>query len=302
MAVPRLLSDWTLAAIEELVDDDYHEDDAFDFKEALDIRAVGHIERILKAACSLANTKGGFLVFGVAETGSGRSRVVGIPDSRENAKHVTDKFKGAEPSLRFDILNPPIRLSIGKVVFVVEVLPAGRGPHRGPRNQFWRRSQGTAVEMTYGEIENAFVNYSERRSRLHLVYVSLVDNWLRFEQIRATRDSDSFLSTYVPDMSQIRQHLGDVNSLCPEAVRPLMELLQIADLITFRLSAMTPTMNMPLSNKRQMTADHNRVIAEIIDGAQSTFEQALTTLQARFGFESVAIGPDTRVPPLPVPA
>ena len=87
--------------MKQLVVDGYHEDDRLDFKEMLHDPDPRHNDRILSAACAFANTRGGYLVFGVRDAGDGLDRIVGIPASQENAKHIHDKLKHAEPSLDF---------------------------------------------------------------------------------------------------------------------------------------------------------------------------------------------------------
>ena len=97
-------------------------------------------------ACSLANTRGSFLVFGVSERGQGVDRVTGIPRSTENQKELADKLQRSEPPLRFEVLNPQIRVDDLHVLLVVEVAEGSSGPHwyrgRNGAREFWKRSEG----------------------------------------------------------------------------------------------------------------------------------------------------------------
>ena len=151
--------------------------------------------------------------------------------------------------------------------------------------------------MTY-EIENGFTNYAEKRARVQLVFLSLVDNWIRFKELASRESLDSQVSAYVPDMSQIRQHLGDVNALCPEAVTPLLHILQVSDVITFRTSALMPALSAPLTNRNQLMGEYNRAVTENVRNAQKDFAQALDLLQAKFQFGSVSTGYGP-IPPVP---
>ena len=255
----------------------------------------------MKSATSLANTRGGFLIFGVSEKGVGRERIVGIPRSRENQKHFSDKVQRAEPPVEFTVLNPQVPVDDTRAVLVVEIHKARRGPHwyRSARGvgEFWKRSEGTVRVMTYSEIEEAFTNYSERVAMLHVIFVSLADNWLRLKEMSQHQGSDTAISPVVTDMSQIRQHLGVLNSLCPEATGSIFQILRICDSLTTSLQVMLPVVNIGLTGKAALTREHNRTMAYGAERAQPHFETVLTLLQDRFGFESVNAG-DNRIPPV----
>ena len=201
MAVPRSLDGWTLPVIKDLVDTRTGEDDTFDFKEVLKPSKPDTAEfnvRLVATACSFANTAGGFLLFGVKANVTDGERVVGIPKSEENAKVFSEKVHRAEPSLNFDTKS--IEVDDDRVVFVVEIRPAARGPHWDTSCLFWKRSQGRKAEMTHQEVQQAFINYSERVARLHLVFISLVENWIRLQNIAQHAESDEVtLATVGPD-------------------------------------------------------------------------------------------------------
>lgn len=171
-------------------------------------------------------------MFGVRD--SGDERLIGIPRSPENQKHLTDKLSHAEPALDFEVRNPQPLVDEERVLLIAEIRVARRGPHsyvteRGAR-EFWRRGEGTAVRMTYPEIQGAFTNYAERLTRVNLVFLSLADNWARLREVGGRPMIDWEIAPNAPDMSQVRQHLVDINSLCPDAMLDLFAILQISDL------------------------------------------------------------------------
>ncbi len=301
MPVPRSLNQWDLDAVRQLVANGYHEDDSFDFKAVLTSRDSNHADVIRKAACSFANGRGGFLVFGVAEQGDGEDRIVGIPDSRENAKYVSDKLLNAEPSLDFAVGNPPIHLEVGKSVILVVEIPRGRrGPHRDKDGQFWIRSAGTARRMTYVEIQQAFANYDERVRRVHLVFLSLADNWFRLSEMAKCEQLSKASPALVPDSSQLRQHLSEVNLICPEATQPILTILQMLDVISFHCSIQLGLANSALPEKHLQLRAGNRAIADAVTMVKPAFEEAMGYLMSRFGFQPVHVSGED-IPPIKLP-
>ena len=66
-------------------------------------------------------------------------------------------------------------------------------------------------------------------AKVHLVFVSLVRQLDPDASIASYDDVEIASSRLPPDMSQVRQHLAEVDALCPEATEPLFRVLQIAD-------------------------------------------------------------------------
>ncbi len=75
------------------------------------------------------------MVFGVSEGAGDARRIVGIPRSTENQKHLADKLQKAEPALRFEVQNPQTPIDDERVLLVAEILrkrQAGRDRNLRP--------------------------------------------------------------------------------------------------------------------------------------------------------------------------
>lgn len=174
-SAPGRFEDWTYESIADLVKAGQGESDTFDFKAAL----AG--DGLSKAVCSFANSRGGFLIFGVAGRG-GQWTIEGLPANREFAAEFTRQLK-AEPEVPW---RGPRAIAIPgneRVLYVLEVPASARRPHV-PRatgastlQAFWRRGNGTAVAMTLEEIRDQMLGTDARRVSLHLLAVELHDAW-----------------------------------------------------------------------------------------------------------------------------
>jgi predicted HTH transcriptional regulator len=118
MSVPDKLADWTLAAITDLVESGYSESDRFDFKEKINEGDRKSAERLRSVCCAFANASGGFLVFGVADAGAARERIVGLPRSTEYGAALADATRMIEPALVLHVQNPHLALPNSNVLVV----------------------------------------------------------------------------------------------------------------------------------------------------------------------------------------
>lgn len=160
---PESLADWTLAAIRAVAASGMSENDRFEFKGELPEKAS-----LRALAAAFANTRGGFVIFGV----SNRGEVLGIANS-ELPRDVGNKLgAGLTPTVEF-AFGPPLPVADGRIVQVCHVPPSSRGPHAvlvDERHCFLKRSPaGSNIPMTYEEIRFAFAGGAEVRTAVRLV-------------------------------------------------------------------------------------------------------------------------------------
>jgi predicted HTH transcriptional regulator len=161
--MPTHLEHWTLHAIQELASSGIAENDIFDFKGGLQ-----DPEGERKTVASFANTRGGFVIFGVRD-----DRVVSGVDNVELPRDFGGKLRdGLTPSVDYRF-GPALKTADGRHVFVVEVPMSRRGPHAVLLKGAWafvkRTAGGNNEPMSYEEIRAAFVNSEQRRARLALL-------------------------------------------------------------------------------------------------------------------------------------
>lgn len=141
--------------------------------------------------------------------------------------------------------------------------------------------------MTYAEIQNSFTNYAERATRLHLVYLSLADNCARLKDMAGYSGFRGRISNQVPDVTQVRQHLAEINALCPAAVESIFRILQTSDSISAALASYLPSVSLPLSNHEALALSHNQMVSGLAQSVRPSYERALELLQTQFGFDPV---------------
>jgi predicted HTH transcriptional regulator len=177
MEVPTAVEGWTFEVIERLVGQGYLETDFYDFKAELKGKDPGHMRRLTNTACAFANTKGGFLVFGVKDLDSAdkAGRIEGILGDSDLAKEFGDKIRMASPSILFEFSNPPIPIKNSKkVLFVVQIPTSPNRPHVTPEGLFYYRTNEGKKLMSYEQVRDGFLRYEERRTKIKLLLIELV--------------------------------------------------------------------------------------------------------------------------------
>lgn len=171
--IPESLDDWDHSTIQTLVESGRPENDRLDFKADLPDAST-----LTKVCASFANTRGGFLVFGVEDEGDAWS-ITGLKGDKEFPHEFGQKLR-ASPSI--DYPEPkPIRLEdSGRFLYVVKVPRSQRRPHvhdKDGERVFWKRSHGGSEEMTLEEIRGQMRGHEEMRTHLKRLIVEL-DNAL----------------------------------------------------------------------------------------------------------------------------
>jgi hypothetical protein len=166
--LPARLEDWTLATIETIAASGIMENDVYEFK--ANLQPPEHQQRTLAA---FANTRGGYLVFGVNDSDR---RIVGVKNPELIRDFGTRINRNIEPAPSYTFA-PRITLSDGSFVYVVEIEPSPRGPialHVDQRLFFLKRTAaGNNESMTYEEIRLAFQNEAARRKKIHMLIIEL---------------------------------------------------------------------------------------------------------------------------------
>ena len=231
------------------------------------------------------------MVFGVRDAGTAVSpeeRIVGIRNTAEFARLFRDQMSNIEPTLDFTPQNPPIEVPrTGKVILVVHVPPGNRGPHMTGERAFYKRTNGGNELMTYSAIETAFVRYEERIAKVKLLYLTLIDLWIRAEGTMSYQDESSQYSLVIPDPQTIMPILSDTYGLLsPLQDLPvlLIEIRQAADVLSTAMRLFHQQELLPMSGRRARTLAHNKETTERAKGLQKQLDRALDILEGEFGF------------------
>ncbi|MCD4656643.1 MAG: ATP-binding protein [Planctomycetes bacterium] len=171
--IPTKLDDWTYEVIRELAENYGIETDTFDFK--LDLPDSFNLT---KTCCSFANTKGGFVIIGVGQR-NGKFEIKGIVKNSEIARDFGHKIK-SNPTIYY---SAPLPIEIPnekeKLIYVFEIPLSPERPHivdSSDKRTFYKRTNTGCEQMTYEEIRMSFLNYQERRRKINLLFLEMVNN------------------------------------------------------------------------------------------------------------------------------
>lgn len=173
------IDQWTLETVLTVVREKEYEPGQFEYKEFLQPREGNprqkndHRDSIRKTVCGMANTSGGYILFGVIDrkrepSVDCKDRIVGISLEHEPLKEFGDLIQCISPDIPFQASTSPIRLeqSKNRGVFVVQVYKSLTRPHMFD-HKFWKRAEaGSTIPMDVTEIREQMLNTEERIRRL----------------------------------------------------------------------------------------------------------------------------------------
>ncbi len=295
MGIPDRLEDWTYEVVKELAGLGQTETDRHDFKFNLPDG-----DTLTKECCSFANSKGGFIVIGVKESGN-RFVVEGIDPDSEIAMKFGHKVR-ADPTIPFP---SPRLLSIPKSQKVLYVFHIPRSPERlhipSPQDKriFWKRTNTGCEQMTLEEIRAEFMHYEERREKLKLLFIELVTNKDQLLKITGVKPGQTTLITL--DSSVLDRLLVDLYSIIQDDSQLVKTLLELREHIRI-CKAKTQILHTQLAlsygggTKAHMAQEHRDFIKVEAGYMVPRIERALATLQERFGLRDpfdTSITPET---------
>jgi hypothetical protein len=179
MDLPRELALWDLAFVRRLVDSADYEPGWFDFK-AVMTGPGSIVDSVRRVACAMANTDGGFLVFGVKDRAARKADedpLVGLPISAKAdlRKEFGDLAQAIRRPIRFDCSPKaiPVESDGSRGLFIVQIPRSLMSPHEVD-GKFWRRGdQGACKAMEFYEVRDQMMVTEERFSKLTLLRIQL---------------------------------------------------------------------------------------------------------------------------------
>lgn len=271
LLIPTRLNEWNYEVIKKLVDQNTFETDTFDFKYKFKLPEPGHHENLVNTACALANTRGGFIVFGVQRKDNGLHEIEGI-DKRDNiAMEFGQQLNNVNPAINFIPQNPAIEIpGTGKVLPVFHIPKSEKRPHANETNQFYYRTNKGNEHMNYEQIREAFLRYEEQRHNLRLLYLELGYNKNIAQEIKSvgSKASGDFYSELYFEFEIVVRLLPEIYPFIQndeEFIKTLFELRSLLSTANSRIRMLHSFIPLPLSNKRDLIGGHNAWIVPKID-------------------------------------
>lgn len=184
LVIPEDMEIWTFELVEQIVREREYEPGSFDYKAILNPPRTGDGSdlnvRLRKTVCSMANSDGGFILFGIKDrdqpVSAPEERIIGIPGG-DHRKQFGEKLGQIKPDLHFETIPRPIPLPADSTrhIFVAYIPQSLRRPHMVmPEGAFYRRGDGGhAVVMDYYEVREQMTYTEGRLSKVRLFRLQL---------------------------------------------------------------------------------------------------------------------------------
>jgi len=255
----------------------------FDYKSVL--KATGpnageHLRSVQRTACSLANSSGGFILFGVQDrrvtVPDPRDRIVGIPLDGDLRKEFGDKMKGLQPDIHFDASPKPIALpeNPARGVFVVRIPLSPNRPHMVWRaGVFYKRSEGgSAAQMDVYEIRDQMLFTEELQRKLTLLRLEIDEYLLIAHEIR--RHQPRPFETYLRfDTSALKTLVADVTPLLPEDLKQWQLLLSLPSVAAAANRVLDEAHQAKMSGQMERDPRMVGTYGHAVDSAVQQFEE-----------------------------
>jgi hypothetical protein len=289
--IPRSLNEWTLDSLKRLLDSRSLEAESFDYKSMIPHPNDNDGKRRLRDACAaFANSAGGFLVFGVADDArlSTDQRLAGIASGIDFPVQFGNFPSQSNPTVRWEFLNPPLRLPCGNLVHVVWFPKSWNSPHSVGKPEegllFPKRTNKGTEYMSYEEVRMHFLTYYEKRLRLQLLdaeLLALQDSAKRACIVEAEK-IDSTYSLITFEMGTIETVVADTYTLTAghtEFLATLKELRQAVVVANNKARIFFSTATLAFSDKAKMIREHNGFMAGACGRIEELAQRARVLLQ-----------------------
>src|SRR5713101_1250097 len=226
MNFPTDINQWDYSTIYTLVTQRDYEPGTYDFKEVLS--GTGNEESrkklnesICKAICALANTDGGYLIFGVKDPKQWSNlpeneRIVGIPRSSEYVKEFGDKLSSIQrkvycvyPDRLIEIPEPD---KSDRGIFVVHIPLSPLRPHIFNGAFYKRADTGSTESMNWHEVRDQMLYTEGRLQQVRLLRLKIAQiKMLREMKLASGFEWERVLARSSPyDTSSFEIVLADV--------------------------------------------------------------------------------------------
>lgn len=292
--IPRTLQEWTLDTINGLVQKRVFESETFDFKEMLPhSNDRGAKTRLRKLCAALANSEGGFIIFGVADKESlASNRLIGVDADLDFPEHFGAFARQCTPSVYWEFRNPPIRLLNGRLIHIVHIPRSWNAPHAvSDGNSAWhfmKRTNKGNEAMSIEEIRATFMGFYEKRLKLQLLRAEITT---LHELAGAGYIADPALrhkahSMVSFDVSVIESILSDSFTIlvhCATLLESLSAIRMQTRVANNAIHSFLSTVAIKLTNSEELNKDHNDYLEHVCGSIQHHCKKAIEELDTILG-------------------
>lgn len=295
MNIPLDLNKWDYSTIYNLVAEHDAEPGLYDFKEVLNGRGTEKnqaqvLESIRKTACSLANSDGGYIIFGVKDkarnpTLSVDQLIVGIPNSPENLKTLGNKLVAIQPNIscvhRDTLIDLPGNNNTAGI-FVVYVPLSPRRPHMFQGIFYKRLNTGSAEPMDRYEVRDQMLYTEGRLQKVRLLRLKIAQfNMLRSMQVGygIMYEWQEELAKHLRyDTSEFEALVADICDMIPNQTKLLQKLLDLSKTAVILNAALNPTNHFSRNNRSIVLGEEGNLLADLCEKCEKQLTEIFDPL------------------------
>jgi hypothetical protein len=267
--VPKMINDWTITSVIDLLRKGYYESEEFDFKEMLPSK---HDEkgkfRLSRTCCAFANSSGGFLVFGIKNDNalSLHDRLIGVESSLDFPEHFGVYPKKCTPSVDWTFKNPPIALENGRLIHVIHIPKSWNSPHciGHPENGFFfmKRTNKGDEAMSLEEVRLHFLGFYEKSVKLQLLKAEVESiKQIATNMILSEEDLETKYSIAKFSLNILESVLSDVYTIIAnesDLLTALLKLRTLCRVLNNKISLFHNRASFPPTNINEIMKNHNQ--------------------------------------------
>ncbi len=246
MKLPTDLNEWNYDTIYALVTQHDAEPGAYDFKGILNGTGSSTEkeklnESIRHTVCSMANTDGGYIIFGVKDATrhphlTPEQLIAGIPKSPEYLKQFGDKIASIQRSVPCiypdTLIDLPDKSECGILVVYVPLSPLR--PHMLNGIFYRRANTGKAEQMNWHEVRDQMLYTEGRLQKVRLLRLKIAQfKMLREMQLKSGYEWENELAQYLRyEITEFESLIADICDLIPPQSNLLQKLLDLSKTAT----------------------------------------------------------------------
>ena len=284
--IPTILNDWNYDIIEKLVDNNITESDLHDFKANLPQSDV-----LPKIVCSFANSKGGFILFGIKEK-SNSFCIKGMERDKEIAKKFGDLIKRIEPSIYFESPKDIEIPNSNKVIYVFYIPLSPERPHityNDNTRLFYKRTNSGCELMSYNEIKVEFQRLEERREKIKLLFIELVSAKHTLDTVKQIHNDTPIeaVSPITIEINTLNSLLTDLYTIIGKETKLIKLLISIRLQLTIFNNSTTMFLNrishLQEYSRSKLHGQHRQYINAVIDDSLiPPIDESIKILEEKF--------------------
>ncbi len=277
MNFPADINQWDYSTIHTLVTQRDHEPGIYDFKEVLSGTGTDEGKKklndsICKAICSMANTDGGYLIFGVKDPKqwlnlTEKEIIGGIPKSSEYVKEFGNKISSIHRKIYCNYPDRLIELPHNneRGIFVVHIPLSSLRPHMFNGAFYKRADTGSTEPMSWHEVRDQMLYIEGRLQKVRLLRLKIAQiKMLRERKLASGYEWERELARSSPyDTSSFETVLADVCDLIPSQTDLLENLVKLSRTANDFNIVMDPNSPFTHNDRNTAEAQKSNLLAEL---------------------------------------